>query len=249
MITQNTMNVISFGKTDTGRKRGNNEDNLLVDDARRLYAVADGMGGHASGETASRLAVETLTSAPGLAQAPADEVVAQAAMELAVKDANHAVLRQAASQPALKGMGTTLTALLIHGPVAVVAHVGDSRAYLLRDGLLRQITNDHSLVAEHVRSGVMSPAQAKTSPLRHVITRAIGIDQNLEVESLTLPLQGRDTFLLCTDGLMELVEDNEIAGILKAADPKAAVERLIDLANDRGGVDNITAVVIRLGDE
>ncbi len=243
------MQIISFGKTDTGRKRGNNEDSLLVDDARRLYAVADGMGGHASGETASRLAIETLVNASGLAMPPGDEVVAQAALELAVREANRIVLRQAAAEPALRGMGTTLTALKLHGQFAVLAHVGDSRAYLLRENELRQLTTDHSLVAEHVRAGVMTLAQARTSPLRHVITRAIGIEQDFEVESSALPIQGQDRFLLCTDGLMELVEDNEIAEILKTAGPKAAVERLIDLANERGGVDNITAVVIHCTEE
>lgn len=252
------MKILSAGKTDKGKTRKNNEDAFVVDDALGLYAAADGIGGHVGGEVASRLAVDTLSAivrdhADGKASTPPyglspDTEPAVSALKYAFTLANVKMLQSADRDPALAGMGTTMTALLFRGRKGFVAHVGDSRAYLLRAGALSQVTEDHSVVAEQMRAGLITPAQARTSAHRHVITRALGIDPEIIVDHHTLEIRQNDTFLLCTDGLTEMVEDREIARLLADTSPQAAAENLVISANDRGGVDNITVVVVRVED-
>ena len=251
------MNIDSFGGTDTGKKRQNNEDAFLLNDTLCLYAVADGIGGNEGGEVASRIAIETLAeSIPDLLaekdRTPPSERSVSA--DPAITALEHAVvlsnkqIRQAQDQNAeLSGMGTTLTALLLGKGRAFLAHVGDSRAYLLRSGTLRQLTNDHSVVAEQVLAGILTSEQAKMSPYRHIITRALGMDDDLLVDTLSQTVQEGDIFLLCTDGLTEMVEDRVIVRILADSAPRQAVTRLLASANELGGVDNITAVIVKIG--
>jgi protein phosphatase len=169
-----------------------------------------------------------------------------AAFRHAVLLANGNIHEEAEYNPARTGMGTTLTALFLARKRAFLAHIGDSRAYRLRGGTLAQLTSDHSVVAEQVRSGILTPAQARTSPYRHVITRALGIDREAVPDLMEQPLKPGDMFLLCSDGLTEMVDDEGIGRILAESAPRDAAQKLIDAANERGGVDNITAVVVQV---
>jgi PPM family protein phosphatase len=248
------MNIRASGGTDPGKKRSNNEDSYLLDDELRLYAVADGIGGSEGGEVASRIAVETLHRAlPDLLgvrdRTPPTGIGKNAdprafALQQGVVLANRGIREAREKTAGLSGMGTTLTAVLLGKGRATVAHVGDSRAYLFRSGKLTQLTNDHALVAEQVRAGLITPEQARMSPYRHVITRALGIEDEVRADVAQHAVQKDDRFLLCTDGLTEMVDDAGIGGILATVAPSEAVSRLIAAANDRGGVDNITAVVV-----
>ena len=252
------MKITSFGGSDAGKKRTNNEDVYLLNDDLGLYAVADGVGGSEGGEVASRMAVETLASSmrdllgekdrtppAGLVRA-ADPALS--ALQLAFFLSNRVIREARAQTPALAGMGTTLTTLLLKDKHAFLAHIGDSRAYLLRSGEFKQLTIDHSLVGEQVHQGVLTREQARTSSYRHVITRALGIDEEVRINLAKHPLHRGDRFLLCTDGLTEMVEDEEIAGMLSSLPPREAVQKLLVAANDRGGVDNITVVVVELAE-
>jgi protein phosphatase len=250
------MNVTSSGGTDPGKKRHNNEDAFLLQDEVGLYAVADGVGGHEGGEVASRIAVEVLGEAvpdllgegdrtpPAGRSRKSDPELS--ALRSAITLSNRKIRQAIDLDPALSGMATTLTALLLKKGRAILAHIGDSRAYLLRSGKFRQLTEDHSVVAEQLRAGVLTPEQARRSRNRNVITRALGIGDDLAVDVAAHPVQKNDTFLLCTDGLTEMVDDREIHRILAMSSPRDAVRKLLDAANDRGGVDNITAVVVRI---
>jgi protein phosphatase len=250
------MNVLSAGATDTGKNRRNNEDAYLLDDPLYLYAVADGVGGNEGGEVASRIAMDTLKEVmPGLLRG--DDVTPPfslsldvepriSALRYAITLSNQKILQTAATNPALTGMGTTITTILLSGGSAYIAHVGDSRAYLLRSGECNQITNDHSFVAEQIRAGKLTAEQAKTSTYRHIITRAVGIDREVAVDHAVIAVKQNDVLLLCTDGLTEMVDDGEICGILGESTPEAATEKLIRRANELGGVDNITALVIKI---
>jgi serine/threonine protein phosphatase PrpC len=250
------MKITSFGGTDTGKKRNNNEDAYLLNDTLCLYAVADGVGGNEGGEVASRIAIETLAEAiPDLLgekdRTPAAGHVLPAdpsfsALEQAIALSNQHIRQVREQKSALASMGTTLTALLVRKSRAFIVHVGDSRAYLLRARALRQLTGDHSMVAEQVLAGVITPEQARLSPYRHVITRALGMDLDVRADTILQSVQQGDTFLLCTDGLTEMVEDETIGGILSEAAPRDAVQKLLAVANEHGGVDNITAVVVRI---
>ena len=250
------MMLSSFGGTDTGRSRPHNEDAFLALDAYSLYAVADGIGGYEGGEVASRMAIETLLEVvPDMlgqrGRTPPAEFSDQAHRELAILRyavyvANRRIYDSGKGTPSLARMGTTLTALLILNGFAFLAHVGDSRAYCIRRGRLEQLTQDHSLVAEQIRAGTLRPEQARISSYRHVITRALGTEEQTHPDVASIAVQKDDIFLLCTDGLTEMVSDNEIVGILSISEPRAVVKKLIDAANKAGGVDNITAVIVQV---
>jgi PPM family protein phosphatase len=229
--------VVTAGVTDVGRVRDGNEDGF-IDQADRLglVAVADGMGGHRAGEVASATALEALRAAVASGEPLRD----------AIEGANDAVLEKSVSDQEFHGMGTTLTAgMLGSDGHLVVGHVGDSRAYLVRDGELSQITDDHSLVEEMVRSGELTPEQAEVHPRRSVITRALGIDPQVEVDEYPIELQPGDRILFCSDGLTTMVRPDEIASILgREPDLRRAAQLLVDAANAAGGEDNITAVII-----
>lgn len=220
----------------TGRVRSNNEDSVFppvsgAQDEMSLFIVADGMGGHVAGEVASRIAVETAIDIVG---SPGQRVTG----------ANHALLLEVADKPELAGMGTTMTLLEMIDGIAKIAHVGDSRAYLLRDGILRQLTEDHTVAAEYVAAGKLSPEEAQHHPQRNMITRALGLTQNLVVDEFDEPVRPGDRFLLCSDGVNSMLSDQEIADQLEAETPEEAAWALVEAANQAGGNDNITAVVV-----
>jgi PPM family protein phosphatase len=229
------------GLTHTGRRRRQNEDAFVCDPP--LFAVADGMGGAQAGELASRLAAAAIEKGAAAARGE-DGVVA------VVRAANALIFERAVSDPEVAGMGTTATVALVDesAETLTVAHVGDSRAYRYRHGVLEQLTTDHSLVGELVRSGRLTEAEAAVHPHRSVITRALGTDAEVEVDTLTLPLATGDVILLCSDGLSAMVRDNEIARVLESSegDPHQAAEALVRAANAAGGDDNVTVVVFEL---
>ncbi len=236
------MHVGVAAATDKGRVRSSNEDALWTGDS--VFAVADGMGGHAAGEVASATALMPVRTLDGRVFANARE--AREALANAVLDANQAVVDKAVADPSMRGMGTTLTAAMFEGRRLHVAHVGDSRAYLLRNGELSQLTTDHTLVQHLIDEGELTPEEAAEHPQRSVITRAIGVSDQVEVDSLTITLEGDDQLLLCSDGLTGPVSDGEIARfVLGEDDPEAAVAKLIEAANAAGGPDNITIVLLR----
>jgi serine/threonine protein phosphatase PrpC len=220
--------------TDIGRVREGNEDSYLIEPP--LYAVADGMGGHRGGEVASQLALETIED---LFRKDEGTLVEQ------VRSANHAVFVQSQEDTAVRGMGTTLTAALVEGSEVQLAHVGDSRAYLLRAGALRQLTADHTLVARLVKAGEITEAEAQVHPQRNVLTRSLGTDAEVRVDEDVVGLLDGDRLLLCSDGLTGMVTEDQIKAILETEpDPQRASDRLIKAANRAGGIDNITVVVL-----
>jgi PPM family protein phosphatase len=240
------MRLSSFAGTDVGRARSGNEDSYFC--GRTVLAVADGLGGHQGGEVASAAAAEPLAALDG--REFADPAEAAEALTATIREANAAILDRAAGDPGLWGMGTTVTAAALAGERHLqLAHVGDSRAYLLRDGSLEQLTTDHTVVAELVRRGRLTPAQAAIHPERSILTRAVGLDPRVPVDTPDpLELQDGDQVLLCSDGLTEPVDDDQIAQLLSAEpDGNAACQALIDAANAAGGPDNITVVLLRVG--
>jgi protein phosphatase len=252
--------ILGGGATDVGRVRSNNEDCFRLVHPLNLFVLSDGMGGEAHGEIASALAVETVVkhcmeaestaSAPLYGNPPAGLSAQTKRLMSAVHLANRNIYKSAQEHPEQAGMGATLTALWISGDALSIAHVGDSRAYLLRNGSLQQLTNDHSLVAEQVRRGIISASEAEQSEMQSVLLRALGTQAEVEVDSEEQALFARDLLLLCSDGLTRMVTDPEIAGTLQAeTDPQKAADRLIALANETGGVDNISVIVIRLENE
>jgi PPM family protein phosphatase len=252
--------IVSGAVSDLGRVRSNNEDNFRIEEPMHLFIVSDGMGGEAHGEVASALAVETIArhckegienpaaTLYGETQPGISERTRRLAS--AVHLANQAIYQSAEEHPEQHGMGATLTAVWINGSTLSVAHVGDSRAYLLRAGALQQLTSDHSLVAEQVRRGIITSAEADESDMQSVLLRALGTHPEVEVDAEEHSLFPQDVLLLCSDGLTRMVTEPEIAGTLQVeTSPQAAAEKLIELANDSGGADNITVIVIRLEKE
>jgi protein phosphatase len=240
-----------------GRVRTNNEDCFRIVEPLGLFVLSDGMGGEAHGEIASAMAVETVVKLCSDMQAnAASEVVGTVEREWtartkrlfkAVHLANKNIFESAEEHPEQHGMGATLTAAWVDGQKLSIAHVGDSRAYLLRSGELLQLTRDHSLVAEQVRRGILTVAEAEESSMQSVLLRALGAQAEIEVDAEEHVLFPRDVLMLCSDGLTRMVTEPEVAGTLQAeTDPAKAAEKLIALANDRGGADNITVVVVRL---
>jgi protein phosphatase len=242
------MRLSSFAGTDVGLARSGNEDSHLR--GRTVFAVADGLGGHQGGEVASAMAVEPLGALDGRAFADADQ--AAEALTAAIRAANQAILQRGRSDPELWGMGTTVTAAAVaHDRVLQLAHVGDSRAYLLRKGApLRQLTTDHTVVAEAVERGLLTREQAAIHPQRGVVTRAVGLDPDVRVDlPEPLELEPGDQVLLCSDGLTEVVDDDQIAGVLAdQIDGDDACGTLIAAANRAGGPDNVTVVLLRVAD-
>ncbi len=234
--------LASSARTDTGRRRRRNEDAFVCEPP--LFAVADGMGGAQAGEVASRLAAESLRERERGELSALEQTV-----EL-IREANRRVYAYSSENASARGMGTTMTVALVDGNKVAIGHVGDSRAYLLRDEQLTQLTQDHSLVAELVRSGRLSPEDAESHPRRSVITRALGTDSEVEIDVFSLQAQDRDLYLLCSDGLTSMVADAEIERILTSAraDLDDAAKKLIQAANHAGGEDNITVVLFELED-
>lgn len=230
--------MLAKAKSDIGKVRETNEDSLIC--ALPLLVVADGMGGHVAGEVASQLAAETLQNS---VVAGADHPIVM--LNTAIDHANTLIYRMAKEKNELSGMGTTVTAALVDGATLYWGHVGDSRLYLLRGGELKQITEDHSLVGELVRSGSISAQEALTHPHRNILTRAVGTSDQVRVDSGSLDLVAGDVILLCTDGLTNMLSDDTIREIL--LNNKDAVEVLIAEANAAGGLDNITVITGHYG--
>jgi protein phosphatase len=227
------------GATDAGRSRSHNEDAFVA--TPPLFAVADGLGGHKAGEIASGIAIDVVAKrAPRRADPDA--------LAEAVRLANDAIADAVREGHGRQGMGTTLTAAIVDGTRIAVAHVGDSRAYLLRDGRLSQITRDHSLVGELVRQGTLTQQEARFHPNRSVITRALGSRPDVEPDTYEVAATPGDRLLICSDGLHAMIEDPEIERLLDSApDAETAVASLVEAANDAGGLDNVTAVVVEIG--
>jgi PPM family protein phosphatase len=239
-------------QSDTGKLRKNNEDTVLADQSLGLAIVADGMGGHSSGEVASSMAAKVTRDKfkdmqiTGLKPGDYNDNYALETNQLgfAVQLANSVIYEVGNSTPENKGMGTTLSAILLSGDKIAIAHIGDSRIYLFRDGVLQQMTEDHSLVMDHVRKGLLTLEQAEKSPLQNILTRALGTQKSPAVDLRELPVMENDRFLLCTDGLFKAIETEKIAKILKdTPDGQKACELLVQTANNNGGPDNITVAL------
>jgi len=232
-------------RTDVGKKRNENQDayGYLLGKRGNLFIVADGMGGAQGGATASAIAVEVVSRLA----ADKDAFVTEESLRRAIESANSTIFEVSRKDESLSGMGTTIVALALRDNKALVAHVGDSRIYRLRDGQLTQLTRDHTLVQELIDSGAILPEQAENHPIAHMLTRSLGPSGAVEVEIREHPeeVKSGDIFLLCCDGLFNMIEEDEIAKILTESEPKAAVEKLVERANEEGGTDNITVEVVR----
>ena len=247
----------AFGLTDIGKKRPHNEDALLVDNSLGLYAVADGMGGHAAGEVASVRAIEVLKQhilagrqvLKDLAKEGTQSCRAASAslVEVAIQKSCADIYRMAQADPSKRGMGTTLVCLVVSGNKGVIGHVGDSRVYLIRAGQCHRLTEDHTLVAAQLKAGTINKDQAATSQYRNVITRAVGIQESVQVDTLIVDVLPGDTFLLCSDGLHGYLQDDEVAPMVAASPAKDLPKKFVDLANARGGKDNVTALTVTVG--
>ena len=252
------MKIELFGRTDPGKKRANNEDQFSIDADMGHFIVADGMGGHNHGEVASKMAVDVTRDAVKKFVLNGQKAIigkinpkfSERANQLgsAVRLANSFIFESAKTNPKHQGMGTTIDCVLVEKNKISIAHVGDSRVYLFRGGKLRQVTDDHSLVADQVRQGLLKPEEAEKSPHKNILTRALGVDENTEVDLYEIDCYNGDILLGCTDGLNKMVSDQDILKtILDMKTPKRIAEHLVDLANAAGGVDNITVVVAQLG--
>jgi protein phosphatase len=243
--------------SDVGRKRKGNEDSLFLNPEQKLFVVADGMGGHAAGEVASKIAVDAINEFVCLTSGDEeitwpfglDESISYDGNRLktAIRHANRKVLEATREKTEYEGMATTVAAVLVDGDVANLGHVGDSRIYLFSEGVFTQLTSDHSWVNEQIQSGVISADQARSHPLRNVVTRALGGKADLAVDMQTRRMKAGDVLLLCSDGLTAMVSDEEIARVLGEAkgDVEKAAKDLVAEANAHGGEDNITVVLLK----
>jgi serine/threonine protein phosphatase PrpC len=251
------MKITCEARSDVGRKRRGNEDALFLNPEQRLYVVADGMGGHAAGEVASKVAVDSINEF--VTQTGDNEQITWPfglddsisydgnRLKTAIRHANRRVLEATRERSEYEGMATTVAAVLVDGDVANLAHVGDSRIYLWSGGQIELLTSDHSWVNEQIQSGVISPEQARSHPLRNVVTRALGGRTDLLVDVQARKMKAGDVLLLCSDGLTTMVTDEDIARVLGEAggDVAKAAEALVEEANGRGGEDNITVVLLK----
>jgi serine/threonine protein phosphatase PrpC len=251
------MKITYKAVSDVGRKRKGNEDSLFVNPEQHLFVVADGMGGHAAGEIASKVAVESINEFVCLTGGDEeitwpfglDENISYDGNRLktAIRYANRKVLEATKEKSEYEGMATTVAAVLVDGDTANLGHVGDSRVYLVRDGEINQLTSDHSWVNEQIQSGVISPDQARTHPLRNVVTRALGGKPDLQVDMQQHKAKAGDILLLCSDGLTTMIPDEDIVRVVRdaAGDVEKAAQALVASANAKGGEDNITVLLIR----
>jgi PPM family protein phosphatase len=247
------MRITSCGMTDVGVKRTNNEDNYLINEEMQLFVVCDGMGGHVGGEFASAIAVNTVEEVISAMEFqpegdPGDNKVdvIREKLRYAVRLAGKRIYEKALEEPEYKGMGTTCLALLVASGNAYLAHVGDSRGYLVREGRIEQLTEDHSLVNEKIKAGLITPEQAKTHKLKNLITRSLGYMEDVEVDLQVKAIRRGDRYVLCSDGLSNLLDTGEIGEAVLEFGPQESARRLIQMACDRGGDDNITTIVARV---
>ncbi|MBN2497935.1 MAG: Stp1/IreP family PP2C-type Ser/Thr phosphatase [Deltaproteobacteria bacterium] len=247
--------VSSWARTDVGLKREKNEDSFWEDSNLMCYVVADGMGGHAAGEKASRMAVEILrerirearnaTSPLNTASDGGESAAVLDLLQQAIGSASQKIKHRAEQNPELEGMGTTVTMMLFCDGRAYVAHVGDSRLYRFSDGRLEQLTEDHSLVNEQIKAGFITAEEAQFSRYRNIITRSVGFESEVTADTFSLVARPGDVFLLCSDGLTGMVHDEVLRRVLKSGDFDRAASQLIQMANQSGGEDNITLILLR----
>ncbi len=250
------MRIESFGKSDVGKCREKNEDSFLINDESRLYIVADGMGGHLGGEYASRLAVNSIDEVVKSVESDPEATLPETTeltpndyagiLRYAISVASRRIFEKAKNDSALHGMGTTSVVLLFRHNKAYIANVGDSRVYHIRSNKINQVTKDHSLVEEQVRAGILSPKDSRGHRFKNIITRSVGYQEGVEADVDIRVAHPGDRYLLCSDGLSNLIEDDDIKDIVANNGLKEATERLIDVANERGGEDNITAVLVEV---
>lgn len=251
-----TLRHAGLAATDVGCKRTNNEDSFLIDDVLGYYAVADGMGGHAAGEVASQMAVTTvqqlLAANAGVLQALATDashdkkVAAEKLVERAIQEASTRIFEAARDDASRRGMGTTFDCVVVVGNRAVIGHVGDSRVYLVRQGKVHRLTEDHTMIAMAIKAGIVTKEDAKNTRFANSLTRAVGTQPSVQVDTLLVECQSGDKFLLCSDGLHGYIEDGETTGLLAPLRADEPPKGLIDMAKQRGGKDNITALVVGL---
>lgn len=248
------LKIESYGMSNVGMKRSHNEDHYLMNDELQLYVVADGMGGHLGGEFASKMAVATVEEVIQRLSGPeatvihglnGDHVTLAEKLRFAIQEAGRRIYEQSLYDETLKGMGTTTVASWVEDGKAYVANVGDSRAYFIRGGKIQQITEDHSLVNEQIRAGILSASDAKGHRLKNIITRSVGYQEDVDPDIKSQELKPGDKIVMCSDGLSNLVEDKEILNLVSASPLKEACQNLISLANERGGDDNITVVILQ----
>lgn len=251
------MKIKSFGFSDIGKRRERNEDCFLINEDLELYAVADGMGGHLGGDFASKLAVATLEEVVGILEEGPKTLLKEEGVSLrageyqgylrhAIKLASRRIFEKSNEQVELQGMGTTSVAILFRKNKAYIANVGDSRAYRIRGDKIAQITKDHSLVSEQMRAGILSEDDARAHRLKNIITRSVGFQEDVDVDVDIRVVREGDLFFLCSDGLSNMVKDDEIRDIIVTNELEVACKRLIDIANERGGDDNITVVLVQV---
>jgi len=240
------MLISCAGDTHVGVVRSGNEDNFLLDFAHGVFLVADGMGGHAAGEVASEMAVQIISRELGVLRGLTDAAAAER-LRTAIRSANQAIFERTLAETDKRGMGTTTTVLVLFARRYLIGQVGDSRAYLLRNGQLQQLTKDHSYVQEQVDAGLLTPEQARTHPYSNVITRCVGANEDVVPDVYFGGLERGDVILLASDGLTGMLEDDQLARILaETGSPEVWVSRMIAEANRRGGLDNITAIIVRV---
>ncbi len=228
--------------SDIGKQRKTNEDGYLI--SNPIFAVADGMGGHSAGEVASTIALQTIKRS--LRKIPKEEAIPELLVK-SIQGANIAVFQKSTAQVEQRGMGTTLTVALLLEDKLYLGHIGDSRAYLLRDGKLVQLTEDHSLVGQMVKEGVLSAKEAKMHPQRSILIRALGIEPKVQIDISVSEIKPKDKILLCTDGLTVMLSDPEIEKLLnEPEEPQSICQKLIDAANGHGGEDNITVILLEI---
>ena len=249
------MQIQAFGASDVGKRREKNEDSYLVNDEQMLYAVADGMGGHLGGDIASKLAAQTIDAViteletdPDMTLQEGGVVVKpgeyQSYLRYAIRLASKNIFEKADEEVSLRGMGTTTVALLLRNKKAYIANVGDSRVYRVRGEKIVQITKDHSLVAEQMRAGIISEDDARIHRFKNIITRSVGFQEDVEADVDIRVIRNGDKFLLCSDGLSNMLRDEDIRDVVINNDVEQSCRTLIDLANERGGDDNITVVIV-----
>jgi protein phosphatase len=247
------MRITSFGMSDVGKRREKNEDSFLVNDELALYTVADGMGGHLGGDIASKLATATMHEVVHALESDPDMTLQegvnikpgefQGYLRYAIKLSSKRIFERSHGEATLRGMGTTTVAILFRNNKIYIANVGDSRAYRIRDGEISQITRDHSLVGEQMRAGILTEEEAKASRLKNIITRSVGFQEEVDADIDIRVVRHGDRYLLCSDGLSNMLDDSEIQEIVASNSLEQACRRLIDVANERGGDDNITVVI------